>query len=50
MARSKGFLDGISGFETANGMPHGPVAIILAIMLALIVYPISRLVRSVTRR
>ena len=50
-ASGSGSLAGQVGlFETANGLPHGPVAIALAILAAVIVYPISRLVRSVTRR
>jgi hypothetical protein len=37
-------------FETANGLPHGPAAIALAIIAATVIYPISRLVRLVQRR
>jgi hypothetical protein len=37
-------------FETANGLPHGPAAIALAIIAAIVIYPISRLVRFVQRR
>lgn len=45
-----GFLGQIGLFETANGMPHGVAAIAGAILVALVIYPISRLVRSLTRR
>lgn len=47
---SNGFLGQIGLFETANGLPVGPLAIVLAFVLALVVYPISRLVRFVARR
>lgn len=47
---SGGFVRQIGLFETANGLPHGLSAIVAAIVLALVVYPISRLVRSVARR
>lgn len=40
-----GFAGQIGLFETGNGLPHGPVAIALAIVLALIAYPISRVFR-----
>lgn len=47
---SGGFLGQIGVFETGNGLPVGPMAIVLAFALALVVYPISRLVRFVVRR
>lgn len=45
-----GFLGQIGLFETANGMPHGPLEIILAIVAAIIVYPMTWLARRITRR
>lgn len=50
VAGSGSFLGQIGLFESANGLPHGPGAIALAIVAALVIYPISRLVRFVTRR
>jgi len=44
------FVDQVGLFETANGLPHGPTAIVLAIVAALVIYPIGRFVRFVTRR
>ena len=43
---SNGFLGQIGLFETANGIPHGPAAIALAI----VVVPVRRLVRYVISR
>lgn len=37
-------------FETGNGLPHGPGAILAAIAVAIVIYPISRFVRFLTRR
>jgi hypothetical protein len=37
-------------FETGNGLPHGPLAILVAVILALIAYPISRLIGLARRR
>jgi hypothetical protein len=45
-----GFLGGIGLFESANGLPHGPGAIVMAIVAALILYPLSRLLRTIVRR
>ena len=45
-----GFLGQVGLFESANGLPHGPIAIVLAIAVALIVYPIGRIARWATRR
>ena len=45
-----GFLGQIGLFETANGLPHGLTAIVGAVVAALVIYPISRLIRSLTRR
>lgn len=47
---SNGFLGQIGQFETANGIPHGPAAIALAIVVAILVVPVRRLVRYVTSR
>jgi hypothetical protein len=50
-ATGSGSLAGQVGlFETANGLPHGPGAIALAILAAVVIYPISRLVRFLRRR
>ena len=43
------FLGQVGLFESANGLPHGPIAIVLAVTVALVVYPISRVVRWATR-
>ena len=45
-----GFTGQVGLFETANGLPHGPMAIVLAIAVALVVIPLSRLARMITRR
>ncbi len=37
-------------FETANGLPHGPVAIVLAIAAAVVLVPLTRIARSIVRR
>jgi len=47
---SGGFLAQLGLFETGNGLPHGPSVVVLAIITAVVVYPISRLVRFVLRR
>ena len=44
-----GFLGQVGLFETANGLPHGPAAIALAIIAAVVVYPITRLVARLRR-
>ena len=44
------FIGQIGLFETANGLPHGPLEIILAIVAAIVVYPFTRLFRMVRRR
>ena len=44
------FLGQIGLFETANGLPHGPAAIALAIVAAILIYPITRLVGLLRRR
>ena len=45
-----GFLGQIGLFESANGLPHGPVAIVLAIAVAIVIVPLTRLARLLTRR
>ena len=45
-----GFLGQVGLFETANGLPHGPVAIVLAVAAAIVIIPLTRLARMVTRR
>ena len=45
-----GFLGQIGLFETANGIPHGPAAIALGIVVAILVVPVRRLVRYVISR
>ena len=44
------FLGQVGLFETANGLPHGPAAIALAIVAAILIYPITRLVGMPRRR
>lgn len=45
-----GFLGQVGLFETANGMPHGLGAIALAIVAAILIYPITRVVAVFRRR
>ena len=45
-----GFLGQVGLFETANGMPHGLGAIALAIVAAILIYPIARVVAIFRRR
>ena len=45
-----GFVAQIGLFETANGLPHGPMAIVMAIAAAVALYPIGRLIRFATHR
>jgi hypothetical protein len=45
-----GFVRQVGLFESANGMPHGPVAILLAIVMAILVLPVARFVRWLIRR
>ncbi len=49
-AGSGGLLRQIALLESANGLPHGPAAIFLAFLLALVVYPVARLVPFLLRR
>jgi len=49
-AGTGGFLRQIGLFETANGLPHGPGAVALAIVAAVLIYPIARVVGMIRRR
>lgn len=49
-AGSGDFIGQVGLFETGNGLPHGPGAILAAIAVAIVIYPISRFVRFLTRR
>jgi hypothetical protein len=44
------FVDQVSLFETGNGLAHGPAMILIALGLAVAIYPIRRLVRAVLSR
>ena len=45
-----GFLGQVGLFESANGLPHGPVAIVLAVAVAIVIVPLTRLARMLARR
>jgi hypothetical protein len=45
-----GFLGQVGLFETANGLPHGLLAIVLAIAAAVAMVPLTRLARMLDRR
>jgi hypothetical protein len=47
---SGSFLGNLGIVETGTGMQHGPSAILLAVVAALIIYPLTRFVRWLTRR
>ena len=49
-AGSDDFIRQIGLFETGNGFPFGPVEIALAIIAAVLIYPITRLVALMRRR
>ena len=49
-AGSGGFLGQVGLFETANGMPHGLGALALAVVAAVLIYPIARVVAMIRRR
>ncbi len=50
-ASGSGELIGQVGlFERANGLPHGPAAIVLGIVAVLVIYPIGRLLQMLRRR
>jgi hypothetical protein len=44
-----GFLGQVGLFEAANGLPHGPAAIALAVMAALVIYPVGRILGAIRR-
>ena len=45
-----GFVRQIGLFQTGNGMPVGPVEIVLAFLAAVLIYPVVRLTRVVRGR
>lgn len=45
-----GFVGQVGLFETANGLPHGPAAVALAIVAAVLIYPLTRVVGALRRR
>ena len=45
-----GFAGQIGLFETGNGLPVGPLEIALAVVGAVLIYPVTRLVGIVRRR
>ena len=45
-----GFVRQIGLYETGNGLPVGPLEIALAILAAVLIYPVMRLVRMARRR
>ncbi len=47
---SGGFLQQIGLAETGSGLSHGPTAIVVALLAALIVFPIGRLIRALRGR
>jgi hypothetical protein len=49
-AGSGSFLGQIGLFETPNGLAHGLAVIPAAIVAALVIYPITRLVQFLARR
>jgi hypothetical protein len=47
---SDDFIGQIGLFETGNGFPFGPFEIVLAIIAAVLIYPITRLAGRLRRR
>jgi hypothetical protein len=45
-----GFAGQIGLFETGNGLPFGPLEIALALLAAILIYPITRVVGILRRR
>jgi hypothetical protein len=45
-----GFVGQVALFETGNGLPFGPVEIALAIVAAVLIYPITQVVGMLRRR
>ena len=48
--KSDSFLGQIGLFETGNGLAHGLAVIPAAIVAAVVIYPITRLVQFLSRR
>ena len=44
------WVDQIGLYETGNGLPQGPGAIVLAVAIAIVVYPVVRFARYLARR
>jgi hypothetical protein len=44
------WVDQIGLYETGNGLPQGPGAIVLAVAIAAVVYPVVRFARYLARR
>ena len=44
------WVDQIGLYETGNGLPQGPGAIVLAVAIAVVVYPVVRFARYLARR
>jgi hypothetical protein len=44
------WVDQIGLYETGNGLPQGPMAIVLAVAIAVVVYPVVRFARYLARR
>ena len=47
---SDDFVGQLGLFETGNGLPFGPLEIALAIVAAILIYPITRLIGLLRRR
>ena len=47
---SDDFVGQLGLFETGNGLPFGPLEIALAIVAAILIYPITRLIGLPRRR
>ena len=45
-----GFAGQIGLFETGNGLTVGPIEILLALLAAVLIYPITRIIGIVRRR
>ena len=44
------WVDQIGLYETGNGLPQGPGAIVLALAIAVVLYPVVRFARYLARR
>ena len=44
------WVDQIGLYETGNGLPQGPGAIVLALAIAVVIYPVVRFARYLARR